>query len=164
MPEAFASIGSNRNREHNIASAVATLRRHYGRLTCSQVYRSEAVGFSGEDFFNMVLSFTTQDSPQQIQRLFQRIEAAHGRTRTAPKFSDRTLDIDLILYGDMVIATDGLCLPRADIADYAFVLLPLSEIAPQHRHPLLGYRYDEMWQRFPGERGLRVVAVDLDGK
>ena len=168
MVEVFAGLGSNIDRERNIVSAVAAIRRRYGPLRCSRVYRSRAVGFRGADFFNMVLSFTTRDSPRQVRRAFQRIEAAHGRTdaaggqKRADKFAPRTIDIDLILYGDMVADEAALTLPRADIVKYAFVLLPLAEIAPQRTHPVLGRRYDEMWRDFKGERELRVVDLPLD--
>ena len=165
MPEVFASLGSNLERERNIISAVAAIRRRYGALVCSRVYRSRAVGFRGADFFNMVLSFQTHDAPRSVQRAFQRIEAAHGRAKgaaqAARKFAPRTLDIDLILYGDMVANEADLRLPRADIVRYAFVLLPLSEIAPCRTHPVTGRRYAEMWQSFQGERDLRAVDLPL---
>lgn len=162
MPEVFVSLGSNQNREHNIRSAVRAIRGHFGDLTCSRVYRNKAVGFEGDDFLNMVLSFESDDSPQAIQAVFRNIEADHGRTRREAKFSPRTLDIDMILYGDWVMQEDKLRLPREDITRYAFVLLPLSEISPQGMHPVLGESYADMWQQFDGDKQLQAVDIQLD--
>ena len=161
MPEVFASLGSNQNREHNIRSAVRSIRGHFGKLQCSTVYQNKAVGFEGDDFLNMVLSFQSNRPPQEIQEIFRSIETGHGRTRLETKFTPRTLDIDLIIYGNLVINERQLQLPREDVAKYAFVLLPLSEIAPKGMHPLLKTTYAEMWQTFNGNKSLKAVSLSL---
>jgi len=76
------------------------------------------------------------------------MEERHGRSRTSQKFSSRTLDVDLILYGDTVLDEPNLRLPRDEITRYAFVLEPLAEIAPDLRHPVIGATYRELWADF----------------
>ncbi len=165
MPEVFASLGSNRDRERNIVSAVTAIGRRFGSLTCSTVYQNKAVGLESNDFLNMVLSFQTEIGPLKVQEIFRQIEADHGRKRQKKKFHSRTLDIDLILYGDLVTDTGPLKLPHADILEYAFVLRPLAEIAPGLLHPSEQRSYQQMWREYQGNHELRPVNLilpDLD--
>ncbi len=161
MPEVFASLGSNRDRENNITSAVAAIGHCFGPLTCSTVYQNKAVGFEGDDFLNMVLSLQTEISPLEVQKIFRQIEAAHGRTRQEKKFAPRTLDIDLILYGDLVINEGRLKLPHKNILEYAFVLWPLTEIAPGLLHPHKQQNYRQIWREYQGNHELRPVNLTL---
>lgn len=159
----FASLGSNQNREHNIRSAVRELEALYGPLRRSPVYLSKTVGFNGDDFLNLVVGFQSDDSPETIQQQFRRIEDEHGRVRSGKKFASRQLDIDLILYGDLVLRSDTLNLPRPDIEEYAFVLRPLAEIEPESRHPVLNKSYAQMWQEYDGDQALEVFDLDFNG-
>jgi len=160
--EVFASLGSNQNREYNIRSAVKALRDRYGELRLSPVYQNRAVGFDGDDFLNMVVAFHTQMTPQEIQQQFREIEDAHGRIRDGKKFAPRQLDIDLILYADLVCNEGTLRLPRADIVKYAFVLLPLAALEPEGRHPELNTTYAQMWDEYEGNRELDVMDMKFD--
>ena len=163
MPaEVYASLGSNQDRENNIRLAVKALRAHYGTLRLSPVYQNKAVGFAGDDFLNMVVAFNTEESPDVVQQQFRRIEDAAGRVRGGAKFAPRQLDIDLILYDDLVRSDEDLSLPREDIEIYGFVLLPLAELAPDVLHPVLKSSYAQMWQTFTGERNLERVELDFD--
>jgi 2-amino-4-hydroxy-6-hydroxymethyldihydropteridine diphosphokinase len=148
MTRVYVSIGSNIEREHNVRSGLAALREHYGELTESSVYESKAFGFTGDNFYNLVVGFDTDTDVHTVARTLQDIEDEHGRMRSGPPVSSRTLDLDLLLYGDVVIREPGLVLPREEIFEHAFVLLPLVEIAGQLRHPLNGQTYEELWQRF----------------
>ena len=150
MAHAWVSIGSNIDREKNIALALVLLSKQYGAIEQSSVYESDAVGFDSEPFYNLVVGFHTEDSPQELQARLHAIEAESGRVRTST-LSARTLDLDLLLYDDLVIDTDGLALPRDDVTRYAFVLYPLVELAPDERHPVSGRRYADHW-------------LDLEGK
>jgi len=161
MTEIFASLGSNQNREENIRSAIHSLRSTFGVLRLSPVYRNRAVGFVGEDFLNMVVAFNSDATPQEIQQEFRRIEDEHGRIRDGNKFSPRLLDIDLILYGDLVCDEPALKLPREDIVKYAFVLLPLAELEPEGVHPELNITYARMWKGYDGAQELKVVDLGL---
>ena len=114
------------------------------------MYESAAVGFDSAPFYNLVLGFSTQESPQAIQEQLHAIEDRCGRQRTAT-LSARTLDLDLLLYDDLVMTDGKLVLPREDINRYAFVLRPLAEIAGTARHPVTGVSYADMWADFDDE-------------
>ena len=147
MAHVYVSVGSNIDREDNIAMALRLLEASFGELQCSSVYESEAVGFDSDPFYNLVVGFDTTYKPREIQDALHCIEEASGRTRTKG-LSARTLDLDLLLYDDLVIDADGLVLPRADINRYAFVLGPLAEIAGEQRHPVTGERFKALWEAF----------------
>jgi 2-amino-4-hydroxy-6-hydroxymethyldihydropteridine diphosphokinase len=160
MVEVFVSIGSNIDRAANVASAVGMLNDTFGALRVSSVFESAAVGFDGDPFFNLVVGFSTVRSVQEVAEQLADIEERHGRERDSKKFSARTLDLDLLLYGDEVIRLDRLNLPRDEIARYAFVLQPLAELAPDRSHPVLGQTYRELWQAYD-KTGLAQRRVDF---
>jgi 2-amino-4-hydroxy-6-hydroxymethyldihydropteridine diphosphokinase len=158
MAQVYVSVGSNVDRRRNIAAALQALTEIYGELQQSSVYESAAVGFDSAPFYNLVVGFSTQQSPQAVQQQLHAIENHCGRQRTAA-LSARTLDLDLLLYDDLVLAEDKLVLPRDDINRYAFVLCPLAEIAGVERHPVTGVSYEEMWAAFDDETQ-RLTRVD----
>ncbi len=152
MARVYLSIGSNIEREVNIRGGVADLKRIFGEVTLSRVYESESVGFAGDNFYNLVAAIDTEMTPREVSDTLHDIEAEHGRTREGPRFSSRTLDIDLLTYDDLVTNDSGLQLPRDEITKNAFVLWPLAEIAPEDRHPVLQQSYAEMWENFDKEK------------
>jgi 2-amino-4-hydroxy-6-hydroxymethyldihydropteridine diphosphokinase len=160
VTRAYISIGSNIAPEENIRSAISALRCRYAELELSPVYESKAVGFEGDDFFNLVAAFETDEGMQRIAAQLRELEDAHGRVRSGERFSARPLDLDLLLYGDTVVALPGLVLPRPEITEHAFVLLPLAQIAPRRRHPVIGLTYAELWERFD-HSGQPLWPVDL---
>jgi 2-amino-4-hydroxy-6-hydroxymethyldihydropteridine diphosphokinase len=164
MPICFISIGSNINREHNINSALSALQRKFGSLTYSSIYESASVGFSGEAFLNLVISFYSDHDPVHIALQLKSIEADHDRVRTQEKFSSRTLDLDLLLYDQQVIATETLTIPHNDILDYAFVLEPLAEIAPERHHPVKDVCYQKLWQEFDKSTATQQKIEHLTSK
>lgn len=144
MTRVYLSFGSNIDREHNIRSGLDALARHFPQLVLSPVYESSAVGFDGEAFLNLVVAIDTELSVGELSAMLRAIEADHGRTRGEKKFASRTLDIDILTYGDAVGVIDGVELPRDEILKHAFVLKPLADIAPEERHPLLQKNYAEL--------------------
>jgi len=148
MARVYVSIGSNIEREHNIRAGVADLDVCFGPLLLSSVYESEAVGFAGDSFYNLVAGFDTALTPLQVAAELRAIEERHGRMRDGPRFSSRTLDIDLLLYDDLILHEGKLQIPRDEITRNAFVLWPLAEIAAQLRHPQLGVSYGALWEAF----------------
>ncbi|MES9855990.1 MAG: 2-amino-4-hydroxy-6-hydroxymethyldihydropteridine diphosphokinase [Sedimenticola sp.] len=144
----WLSIGSNVERERNIRGALQVLQERFGELILSKVYESEAVGFDGEPFYNLVVGLKTRLSAGELMTALRRIEAAHGRQRGDERFAPRTLDIDILTYGDRVMNYQGQELPRDEITRYAFVLLPLSEVAGNEIHPLTGMSYSQLWDEF----------------
>lgn len=161
MPIGYISIGSNIDKEINIPSSLDTLRRTFGDLLTSSVYETEPVGFVGDSFYNLVVRFESALSAKEVAKQLRQIELDHGRTRESQKFSARTLDLDLILYGDQIISDGRLQIPRDEIERYAFVLEPLAEIAPNEKHPISGKTYSELWQQFDKSK-IRTIKVDLN--
>lgn len=153
MPRVWVSVGSNIDRERHIRAAVDDLRGLFGELVVSPVYETQAVGFSGEAFYNLVVGFDSELPPGRLHGLLHAIEARHGRERTGERFSSRTLDLDLLTYGDAVTEEGGKALPRDEILRYAFVLAPLADVAGDERHPQLGESYRSLWQRFAADQG-----------
>ena len=158
MAQVYVSVGSNIDRELNIAAALQALTECYGDLRQSSVYESAAIGFDSEPFYNLVLGLTTQESPAVVQDRLHAIEDRCGRQRTAA-LSARTLDLDLLLYDDRVLTDGKLVLPRDDINHYAFVLGPLAEIAGTARHPVSGVSYADMWAAFD-DKDQSLTRVD----
>jgi len=160
MSRVYVSIGSNVDREANIRAAVMELRQRYGALRVSTVYESKPVGFEGERFYNLVVGFDTDEGMREVARTLRAIEVRRGRVRDAPRFSSRTLDLDLLLYDDLVLNEDhGLELPRGEITRYAFVLRPLAELAGDRLHPVDGRSFADLWGRFDkAVQPLRPVA------
>lgn len=151
MARVYISLGSNIDRERNIAAALEALTDAFGTLVRSSVYECAAVGFDSAPFYNLVVGFDTDMNPRAVQGLLRVIEDRSGRVRTG-SLSARTLDLDLLLYDDLVVEEEGLLLPRDDITRYAFVLGPLAEIAGDRRHPVSGQRFDAMWSGFDDAR------------
>ncbi|MFN3919074.1 MAG: 2-amino-4-hydroxy-6-hydroxymethyldihydropteridine diphosphokinase [Methylohalobius sp.] len=155
MVKAFVSIGSNLERERHIREALTELEESFGKLSVSSLYESEAEGFEGPPFYNLVVGFDTDLELAKVLEKLKEIESRHGRGPESRKFASRTLDLDLILYGDLVLEdpkSGRRLLPREDILRYAFVLEPLAEIAPNLRHPVSRETYRTLWQAFDRRR------------
>lgn len=148
MASVFLSLGSNIDREQHLLAALDQLCAHFGVLMCSSVYESEAVGFDGAPFLNMVVGLHTDHSVGALAQLLRRIEEINGRDRQAARFSARTLDIDILTYDQCLGEVDGITLPREEILKHAFVLQPLAELAPDAVHPSTGQTYRNLWLAF----------------
>lgn len=155
MARIYISVGSNISPEKNVRNALSALGKKFGALVVSPVYRSPSQGFDGPDFLNLAVSVETDLTPHQVVSALDGIEDAQGRDRTGPKFSDRTIDLDLLVYGKEVVSDDEMEIPRPEVEEYAHVLVPLVDLAAQERHPLSGRTYlamrDEMQSRDPGQ-------------
>jgi 2-amino-4-hydroxy-6-hydroxymethyldihydropteridine diphosphokinase len=144
MTACYVSVGSNIDKAKNIQAGLASLRETFGELTISPIYETVAVGFEGDDFFNLVVSFETHLSAHDVFDVLRQLEFKQGRLPNSQKFTPRKLDLDLLLFGDMIIHDDVLKIPRDDIEKYRFVLQPLADIAPDLIHPILHKSYREM--------------------
>jgi len=145
MSVAYLGIGSNTDAERNVRSAVAALRDRFSQVVLSPIYLSRAVGFAGDDFINLVAQVETDLPPLALRDYLRELEDRHGRRRDLPKFSDRTLDIDILIYDDLVLDTPDLQLPRPEIRKFAHVLKPLVDLAPELRYPGRGETLAELW-------------------
>jgi len=148
MTSIYISIGSNIDAEQHIRGAIDVLREKYGELKISSVYESESIGFEGDNFLNLVVGLHTDQTVQEVLDTLHEIENRFGRDRSGPRFSSRTLDLDLLLYDDLVLQDQGIDIPREEITHNAFVLQPLAEIAPQLEHPQQKLTMQELWQQF----------------
>jgi len=148
----LVAAGSNVEPLANLRRALDSLAAHYPGLRRSAAYRNRAVGFEGEDFVNLVAAIETGDDVHLVVDRLHEAEAACGRARRAPKWAPRTMDLDILLYGDRVCEEPGLVLPRPDLVRRAYMLGPAAEIAPDLVHPTLGATLSELWSRFPRDR------------
>ncbi|MBL1259702.1 MAG: 2-amino-4-hydroxy-6-hydroxymethyldihydropteridine diphosphokinase [Thiotrichaceae bacterium] len=141
-------VGSNVEREHNIRCGVNALRERFKNVVMSTVYESAAVGFNGDPFYNLVVRFETELGIEALGVTLRQIEDVHHRDRTLSSFGPRTLDIDLLLYDDVVLQQGRLQLPRDEIEKNAFVLRPLAELSGDLVHPLRDKSLSIMWLQF----------------
>lgn len=148
MAVVFVSIGSNVDRNIYVANAIDALHKYFGKVVLSSVFESEAVGFDGDNFYNLVARFDTELPLAELSSILKGIEDENGRCRKGPKFSGRTLDIDILTYDQLSGVIEGVELPRGEIETNAFVLKPLAEIAPVDNHPVTGQSYSAMWQAY----------------
>ena len=168
MANIYISLGSNVEREYHIQHALKALISSFNiafeELSLSSLFESEAIGFSGSAFYNMVIGLNTQCSVEQVANKLRDIEMQYGRALDAKKFSPRMLDLDLLLYDDLIIDSPAQ-LPRDEIDKNAFVLWPLSEVAPNLIHPILQVNYQTLWQNYDKtSQQLKVVENCWDSQ
>lgn len=150
MAQVFIGIGSSINKQANIKKGVALLQSHFGAIKLSSVFESEAVGFTGGNFYNLVAELNCASSVELLIRTLKNIEVELGRPEKAIKYAPRTLDLDILLYGDLV--DTKLNIPRSEIIENAFVLQPLAELAPKIVHPVLNQSYQVLWEQYPANK------------
>lgn len=163
MAQIFISLGSNADREFHIRQALHELTAVFGPLQLSSLYESESVGFAGDAFYNMVVAANTNLSIADCVQVFKAIEDRYGRIRDASRYSGRTLDLDLLLY-DQVICEAPAQLPRDEILENAYVLLPLAEIASELIHPVVQQSYLQLWQQYKKSQKLWPIPFHFSAE
>lgn len=128
--------------------ATREMEQSFPDIRFSPWYRNRAVGFDGADFINLVTGFTTELPLHDLVASLRAIEELCGRPRAAPKWAPRSMDLDILLYGDLICDEPGLKLPRPDLLKRAFMLGPLADLAPEVMHPTAHATIGELWQRF----------------
>lgn len=157
MAAVYLSLGSNIERSKNFRNAIDAITKKFRHLRLSSVYESESVGFNGPHFYNMVAQFDSDMPLLELGSWMRSLEVRQGRDRNRSKYDDRTLDVDILLYGN-VVTTTPIKLPRNEILKCAFVLKPLAEIAPDLTHPSVALSYRQLWRLFrdPRQRLWRI--------
>lgn len=157
MTDVFVGIGSNVDPGAHIGSALMDLRERFGAIERSTAYRNPAVGFEGDDFVNLVVRFRTAMPLSEVLGILHEIEIWRGKDLAAPRFASKTIDLDLLLFGDLVIENDHLELPRPEITTAEHYLRPLSELEPERVHPVSGKTFAELWAQLENKAGPLTV-------
>jgi len=160
MPDVYVAAGSNVDASRNLQRALAELASSYGPLRISPAYRNQAVGFDGDDFINLAVGFATSDDLERVRTRLQQIEALCGRPSDAPKWAPRSMDLDILMYGDSVRSDSGIVLPRPDLLRRDYMLKPMADLAPELEHPLAHKTMRELWNEFDSQ-GHRMTLVEL---
>ena len=161
MTRVWLSLGSNLEPGKNLRAALIELRARFGALIVSPVYRFPAVGFDGPDFLNLAVGIDTDLSATVLNDWLHSLEDRHGRRRDVPRFSSRTLDLDIVLFGDQTLQGPGnLEIPRPELK-YAFVRKPLADVAADVVHPALRKSIGQLWREFPKEKDHSERVGDL---
>ncbi len=146
MSTAWLGLGSNVNADTNIRAGIRALKETFRNVRLSPAYTSAAVGFEGDDFINLVARVDTDMHPIELRQYLRDLEDRHGRKRNVPKFSDRSLDVDILIYDDLVVLSPVLEIPRAEILKFAHVLKPLADLDPELVHPSDRRTMSEIWE------------------
>ena len=161
MHRAWLSLGSNLEPERHLRAALAELRARFGAVIVSPAYRFPAVGFEGPDFVNLAAGIDTDLEPQALDDWLHALEDRHGRRRDVPRYSSRTLDVDIVLFDERIVEGPGhLQVPRAELVE-TFVLKPLADIAAHAREPHSGRTLATLWHASP-DHARAFERVDLD--
>jgi 2-amino-4-hydroxy-6-hydroxymethyldihydropteridine diphosphokinase len=158
----FLGLGSNIDREKHLCAGLDALAGFLTDLSCSAVFESHPVGIKSGPFLNLVVSALTDLPLMELDRRLKFIEADNGRY--APDRKGLPLDIDVLLYDEHVGNFDGLVLPRAEILKNAFVLWPLSLIAPERLHPGVGIAFAQLWAEAQIDQQLWPVKFEWRGE
>ena len=155
MIDVFVGVGSNIEPVVRIGDALVDLQERFGAIQLSTAYRNPAVGFEGDEFVNLVVRFRTTVSLSEVLGILHQIEIRGGKDLAAPRMSAKTIDLDLLLFGDLIVDNDRLILPRPESATAAYYVKPLFELAPNRVHPVAGSTFTELWSQ------LESTAVSL---
>jgi len=151
MTAVYVAAGSNVDAVRHLQLALRELAQLYPDLKVSPAYRNKAVGFEGDDFVNLAVGFETSLRPAQVREQLQAVEAICGRVADSPKWAPRTMDLDILLFGDLVSNEPGLVVPRPDLTRRPYMLKPMADIGPDVVHPVSGRTMRELWEAFDSE-------------
>ena len=158
--QAYVAAGSNVDPIVNLRRALDLLAARYDTLRVSPAYRNAAVGFTGDDFVNLAIEITTAQPVRELLGDLHAVEEACGRARLAPRWAPRSMDLDVLLYGDLVVNEPDLKLPRPDLVKRAYMLKPMVDLAPDLRHPTLKTTLRELWRSFDST-AFALTPIDL---
>ncbi len=156
MTDVYIGVGSNIDPTAHIDQALRRMRARFGRLEVSDTYRNAPVGFAGEDFLNLVVAFASARSLASVVHDLIEIELRIGKDFSTPRLSAQIIDLDLLLFGDLILRTDRLEIPRPETLTATYCLRPLAEMSPNRVHPTAGKTFAELWTSHEGQSMERV--------
>ncbi len=163
MTRVYIALGSNVEPRARLSQAARLLRAQFPGIRFSACHQNVAIGFAGADFINAAAGFDTTLTLPQLVAVLHRIEEQCGRSRADAKWAPRAMDLDVLLYGDLVSDTPPARVPRADLLRRAYMLGPISELAPGLSHPVVRRTLAELWAGLaPHTPPLTLVALDLN--
>jgi len=160
MALTYLLLGSNQgDREYFLAAGINRIGMLPGQvLIKSGIYQTAAWGLADQpDFLNQVIFFQTSLLPEDLLAHLNRIEQELGRVRKV-KWSARVIDIDILYYDDLILQTDNLTIPHPHLHERRFTLVPLTEIAPEYRHPVLGKTTTELLTTCPDNLEVKAFS------
>ena len=159
----YLAIGSNIAPKSSIRLALSELANKFPDLRVSPAYENTAAGFSGDDFINLTVSFDTTLSLADLLKAMHDVEAVCGRARNDAKWAPRCMDLDVLLYGDLLGVFTGAVLPRPDLLKRAYMLGPLAALEPDLVHPTEHKTIAQLWLEFDREaHPLRPIDLSVD--
>ncbi|MBW3697170.1 2-amino-4-hydroxy-6-hydroxymethyldihydropteridine diphosphokinase [Vibrio sp. T187] len=160
MTTVYVGVGTNIDRDKHAQAAWDELKQIGQDLKCSPIYECAPVGFDSSAFYNFMVELKTSQTLTEFSQTLRKIEIKWGRSENAHKFQDRNLDLDIVLFGDLVSEKDPE-LPRSDIFKYPFVIQPLYDLCPNRVIPDDGRSVSEIWQKMDQLDSLSVVDLHL---
>lgn len=155
-------LGTNIDREESLVGALERLADHVNLRRASSVFKTVPVGMANQpDFYNVSLEIETDKSVDELRDVARQIEDDMGRDRTGPKFGPRNIDIDIVIYGDMVDSEKKI--PHPQSTRELFVVAPMAELMPESMHPEAKKTWKELRAELMGGRSDKDAGVVKQG-
>ena len=156
----FLGIGSNLNKKENIHSCITFFKSSFKHCSISPIYQSPSFGFEGHDFYNLVIKIKTHFKLPSLKKWLMWVEDVHNRDRSQPRYSNRTLDIDILLFNNDIYQDENITIPRPEILTQGYILKPLIDISTQIKHPQTQNTFEHHWHKLQNEQASTLKLVN----